>query len=168
MRSKVKYEEDGPPGEAAMERIPVLRPRLPSADSLIPYLRAIDAARIYSNHGPLTSQLERRLCDELQLSAGAVVCAGSGTTAIVGAVLATTGRAASARPLAVIPAFTFVATALAVAQCGYAPYLADVDAETWSLDPEALARHPLRDRFGIVIPVAPFGRPVPQQPWKRF
>src|SRR5262249_18312269 len=31
-----------------------------------------------------------------------------------------------------------------------------------------LADHPLIDRVGVVVPVAPFGRPVAQAPWKAF
>jgi dTDP-4-amino-4,6-dideoxygalactose transaminase len=70
--------------------------------------------------------------------------------------------------LALLPAFTFVATASAVEQCGYRPYLADIDAHSWMLDPERLLDHPLLDNIGVVIPVAPFGRPVPQEAWRAF
>ncbi len=67
-----------------------------------------------------------------------------------------------------MPAFTFVATAVAAEHCGYQPYLADIDAETWMLDPDRLAGHPALAEVGVVIPVAPFGRPVPQRPWREF
>ena len=70
--------------------------------------------------------------------------------------------------MALVPAFTFSATAVAVELCGYEPYLVDVDRESWMLDPEALAAHPVLDRLGVVVPVAPFGRPVPQAPWLEF
>src|SRR5262249_20683819 len=154
-----------PPSEEAEKQIfvPVLRPGLPSAERLLPYLRRIDLARIYSNHGPLNSELELRLAGMLQLPAGGLVCASSGTTAVTGGILATAGRATPQRPLALLPAFTFVATAAAVEQCGYLAYLADVDAETWMIDPQPLAHHPHLDRIGLVVPVAPFGRPVPQR-----
>ncbi len=36
------------------------------------------------------------------------------------------------------------------------------------LDPDRLTRHPILAQVGVVIPVAPFGRPVPQQPWLEF
>ena len=36
------------------------------------------------------------------------------------------------------------------------------------LDAERLLSHPELPRTGVVIPVAPFGRPVPQGPWIRF
>lgn len=149
-------------------RLPVLRPRLPSAERLLPYLRTIDDTRIYSNHGPLLLALERRLARQLQIEEGSVTCTSSGTTAIVGSILATAGRATAKAPLALIPAFTFVATAAAVQQCGYEPYLADVAADTWMLDPASLAEHPMLHKVGIVVAVAPFGRPVPQAAWRDF
>ena len=150
------------------DNIPVLRPRLPSADRLLPYLRQIDATRYYSNGGRLVQQLEARLAAQLRRPEGSVVAAASGTQALIGAILAGAGRAAPERPLAVMPAYTFVATAVAAEHCGYQPYLADIDAETWLLDAERLLRHAERDRIGLVMPVAPFGRPVPQAPWNKF
>jgi dTDP-4-amino-4,6-dideoxygalactose transaminase len=148
--------------------VPVLRPLLPSADRLLPYLRRIDETRLYSNHGPLSRELEERLARALGLPADGLVCASSGTTALIGAVLATAGPATPDRPLAIIPAFTFAATAAAVEQCGYHPYLADVDAESWRLATGRLIDHPELQRVGLVVPVAPFGRPVPQGPWLRW
>jgi dTDP-4-amino-4,6-dideoxygalactose transaminase/SAM-dependent methyltransferase len=148
--------------------IPVFRPQLPKSSDLLIYLGRIDATRIYSNHGPLLLELERSLCDGLGMPSGGVRCANSGTSALVGAILATAGRATAARPLAVVPAFTFVATVAAVEQCGYQPYLADVDANSWLLDPEMLIRDPVRERIGLAMPVATFGRPVPQAPWLAF
>ena len=47
----------------AHDGIPVLRPLLPRAERLLPYLRRIDETRIYSNHGPLSGELERRLAE---------------------------------------------------------------------------------------------------------
>src|SRR5579862_9688398 len=93
--------------------VPVLRPLLPSADDLLPYLRRIDETRIYTNWGPLTVELESRLCDRFGVPEPGVVSAASGTHALVGAILATAGRATPERPVALIPALTFVATAVA-------------------------------------------------------
>jgi dTDP-4-amino-4,6-dideoxygalactose transaminase len=148
--------------------IPVQRPLLPDADRLLPYLRRIDATRMYSNWGPLGDELERRLEIHFGLPTHGVVAAASGTVALVGAVLGCAGRARPDRPLALIPAYTFAATALAVEQCGYRPYLVDVDRGTWLLDPVQLRNQSGLDRAGLVVPVAPFGRPVPQDPWIAF
>jgi len=151
-----------------LEAVPVLRPQLPTAERLLPYLRRIDESRVYSNWGPLVTELEHRLCGHLELPSGTVTSAGSGTSALAGAILATAGRATEERPVALLPAFTFVATAVALEQCGYRLHLVDVDVDTWMLDPERLAGHPLLDRVGVVVPVAPFGRPVAQEGWREF
>jgi dTDP-4-amino-4,6-dideoxygalactose transaminase len=146
----------------------VFRPTLPDAGRLLPYLRRIDDSRIYTNWGPLAVELERRLAAHFGVNDGSVVSASSGTSALVGAILASAGRAKPARPLAIVPALTFVATAIAVEQCGYQPYVADVDADTWHLDIARIEHHRLRDQIGLVVVAAPFGRPVPQEMWSRF
>jgi dTDP-4-amino-4,6-dideoxygalactose transaminase len=61
-----------------------------------------------------------------------------------------------------------VATAAAAEMCGYRPLLVDVDETTWTLRPDSIEGHPLRDRIGLVLPVAPLGRPILQQPWVAF
>lgn len=152
----------------AGEPVRVLRPLLPTMEKLLPYLQRIDAARIYSNFGPLVLEFEARLARHLQQPEGSVVTANTGTTGLVGAILAAAGRAHSDRPLALMPALTFVATAVAAQKCGYKPCLADVDADTWLLDAEKMASHPRLDQIGVVIPVAAFGRPVEQAPWLAF
>lgn len=149
-------------------RIPVLRPRLPTAAELLPYLARIDDSRCYTNWGPLASELERRLADRFGVNGDGVVSASSGTTALIGAILAAAGRATPDRPLAIIPALTFVATAIAVEQCGYRVHLADVSTDDWLLDPRPLRDHPLRDQVGVVVPVSSYGRPVEHGPWQAF
>ena len=148
--------------------IPVLRPCLPSAERLLPYLRRIDATRVYTSWGPLALELEERLCRRFSLPPGGVVSAGSGTSALTAAILTAAGRAAGGRRLAIVPALTFVATGVAAESCGYTLRIADVDPATWQLDPERVAARADLDEVAIVIPVAPFGRPVPQTAWLEF
>lgn len=153
--------------DSGRRAIPVLHPQLPTTKHLLRYLPRIDRSRVYTDFGPLACEFEQRMSDALGLANGAFVSAGSGTAALAGAILATAGRA-DERTLAIIPAFTSAATASAVEQCGYEPYLADVDAETWMLDPQRLLSSDVLARVGLVVPVAPFGRPVPQAPWISF
>ena len=150
------------------ERVPAARPQLPTAERLLPYLRRIDETRVYSNWGPLCRELEARLECSLHLPPGGLACASSGTSALIAAILATSGRASTARPLAIVPAFTFAATAAAVEACGYAPYVVDISPHDWILDPTSLRVHPVLSRAGLVVPVAPYGRPVPQRAWQAF
>lgn len=155
-----------PPCKGSVVRI--MRPQLPTADRIMPYLRQIDAARVYANHGPLVQEFEARLARHFRQRVGSVTTASSGTMALVGAILATAGRARRARPLAIMPAFTFVATALAAEQCGYRPCFVDIDPETLQIDPLACERSGWLPRAGVVIPVAAFGRPVALAPWRAF
>lgn len=56
----------------------------------------------------------------------------------------------------IVPSFTWVATANAVLYCGAVPVLADVDPETFNIDPKSVAEH-VTDRTRAVIPVHLFG-----------
>jgi dTDP-4-amino-4,6-dideoxygalactose transaminase len=143
----------------------VCRPLLPRAQALLPWLERIDASRHYTNRGPLVTELEARLTAHLGLPSHALRTASSGTAAIEVAILAHAGVARADRPLALIPAFTFAATALAAERCGYRPWLVDVDPENWAADPAALAAHPRLDQAGLIVAVAPYGRAPDMQAW---
>src|SRR5439155_8332159 len=58
------------------------------------------------------------------------------------------------------PAFTFYATAEAIARRGATPVFADVDAVTMNLDPEDVAAR-ITERTKAVLAVHLFGRPAP-------
>lgn len=146
--------------------IPVYRALLPRAAQLLPYLERIDANRWYTNRGELVMLLEARLSERFPRAN--VMSAANGTVAIEAAILATAGRATQERPLAIMPSYTFVATAMAVEGCGYRPYLVDVDPQTWSLTSAMLAGHPALARTGVVVPVAPYGRAIAQEEWVAF
>ena len=60
----------------------------------------------------------------------------------------------------ICPAFTFFATAEAIARVGATPVFADIDAETLNLEPEDVARR-VTPRTKAVIAVHLFGRPMP-------
>lgn len=137
--------------------VPVCRPALPLAAELLPYLQEIDARRHYTNRGTLVQRLEGRLGALFGRGPDVVRSASSGTAALELAILVHAGEAQADRPLALVPAFTFAATALAAERCGYRPHLVDVDPETWAVDPRSLARHPLIERAGVVLSVAPYG-----------
>ncbi|HEX2303659.1 MAG TPA: DegT/DnrJ/EryC1/StrS family aminotransferase [Gaiella sp.] len=60
----------------------------------------------------------------------------------------------------ICPAFTFYATAEAIARVGATPVFADIDPATLNLDPAAVA--PLiTERTAAIVPVHLFGRPAP-------
>ncbi len=60
----------------------------------------------------------------------------------------------------VCPAFTFYATAEAIARVGATPVFADIDPATLNLDPENVAAR-VTERTKAIVPVHLFGRPAP-------
>ncbi len=60
----------------------------------------------------------------------------------------------------ILPSFTFTSTATCVVRQGARPVFADIDAQTWNLDPEDVARC-LTPRTRVVIPVHYAGHPAP-------
>lgn len=63
----------------------------------------------------------------------------------------------------IVPALTFVATANAVTYTGARPVLADVDPETWTIDPADVERR-LSPRTRAIIPVHLYGHPADMDP----
>jgi dTDP-4-amino-4,6-dideoxygalactose transaminase len=60
----------------------------------------------------------------------------------------------------ICPAFTFYATAEAIARRGATPVFAEIDPVTLNLDPEDVARR-VTSRTRAIVPVHLFGRPLP-------
>lgn len=144
-----------------------MRPKLPAAHSVLPYLSAIDSTRIYSNFGPLAIQLENRLAAHFGVADNAVTTVANAT---LGLTLALAAQGAAPGTLCVMPAWTFVASPQAAILAGLVPYFVDVDRGTWALEPDAIdaviGRAPRE--VGAVMPVAPFGGPIDSDAWDRF
>lgn len=144
----------------------VQRPLLPDAASILPYLRQMDEARWYSNRGSLVWRLEERLSELFGCREHGLISFASGTVALEAAILAHAGQARPDRPLALMPSYTFVATAQAAIRCGYRPYFVDVDPHSWMLDPVAIAAHRELPRTGLILPVAACGRMPDIRRWE--
>ncbi len=128
-----------------------MEPLIPSVDAVTAYLRRMDSARLYSNRGPLVTQFERRLGEELFcVDPSCVVLCASGTVGIAGACIVLGIRDAD------VPAFTFPATPLAVLQGGGRVHMHDIDPQTWLMVSPAAG---VGTRDGSV-PVLPFGMPL--------
>jgi dTDP-3-amino-3,4,6-trideoxy-alpha-D-glucose transaminase len=59
----------------------------------------------------------------------------------------------------IVPSQTFIATWLAVSACGATPVAADIDLQSFNLDPKAVA-HCITDRTRAIIAVHLFGQPA--------
>ena len=106
------------------DALPVMRPKLPSARSILPYLSSIDSSGVYSNFGPLSMQLENRLAAHFGVVDNSVTTVANATLGLTLALLSQNVRAGT---LCVIPAWTFVASAQAAILAGLVPYFVDVD-----------------------------------------
>ena len=150
-----------------MSLIPILRPILPSADRLAPYLKSIDATRLYSNYGPLTLSLQDRLAAHYGLNQGTVATVANAT---LGLSIALAVQKPPPGSLCAMPAWTFVASAHAAVTAGLVPYFVDIDPETWALDPNKLLDEIKRAPapVGAVMPVMPFGLPLDLAAWDAF
>jgi dTDP-4-amino-4,6-dideoxygalactose transaminase len=165
--------QPAPIRHAGLDILAVLKPQLPSAAQILPYLETIDAGRWYSNAGPLVNALEDRLSRQLGVgnqrggNERDVVTAANATAGITVALLA---RGAAAGSLCLMPSWTFAATPHAARAAGLTPWFHDVDRRTWALNPneviETLKR--ISRPVGAVVVVSPFGAPIPMDAWQEF
>ncbi|MCB1782672.1 MAG: aminotransferase class I/II-fold pyridoxal phosphate-dependent enzyme [Alphaproteobacteria bacterium] len=145
-----------------------LRPLLPTADELYPYLKKIDENRYYANFGPLVEEVHDRCAQWLNLEERKHVMTASSGMAILELLIQ-----AYDIPLgttAIMPSWTYIATPHAALNKGLVPYFVDVDPVSWALTPE-IAEKAMRDAPGdvsLIMPVAPFGLPLPVQEWEDF
>ena len=104
--------------------------------------------RIYNtgwltNNGPLVTALEQRLKDYLGVRN--IILTNNGTIALQIAY-----RALGITGSAITTPFSFVATTSSLQWEGIRPIFADIDTNTWNLDPEQIERHIQRDTSAIV------------------
>ena len=125
---------------------------------LLPRLRAAIDEVIDSAHfvlGPNVRAFEQEAA--AYLGVPATIGVANGTDALV---LALEAMGVGRGDEVICPAFTFYATAEAIARVGATPVFADVDADTFNLDPEDAAAR-ISERTKAIIPVHLFGRPAP-------
>ncbi len=118
----------------------------------------IERSGVFSNYGPMNARLEEGLVAEIFGAEGACVTVGNATLGLMLAVKQAVGWRPRGR-YALMPSFTFAATAHAALWCGLTPLLCDIDGDTWL--PDAKAEEALLDRYGdeiaLILPNATFG-----------
>ena len=135
--------------------IPIAVPNLGGNEAA--YLRECIDTAFVSTVGPFVGRFEEMVA----AAAGTrgAVATSSGTT---GLHLALTTLGVGRDDLVILPSFTFIASANATAHCGATPWLIDVEARSWTLDPtllaQALASETARDGARLVH--RPSGRRV--------
>jgi perosamine synthetase len=132
-------------------RIPLSKPDLRGNEAAY-VLQAIRSTWI-SSTGEYVDRLERDFAELVGSRHALTVC--NGTAALH---LALLGLGIGPGDEVIIPSLTFVATANAVTYVGAHPVFADVDPETWCIDPTAVERA-ITARTRAVIPVHLYGHP---------
>jgi dTDP-4-amino-4,6-dideoxygalactose transaminase len=153
------------------DKIPVFIPDLPSADSLICYLRMIDDNRIYSNNGPLNQLLVSRYSIIFSTPSEKMVLSSNGTAALTQ--ILSSHNVANKSDHVICPSFTFPATASSIVAAGGSPLFVDVDMESLGVTPEILKKalkfassQEIIVKAAIVV--APFGGSVDFGEWIDF
>ncbi len=138
------------------------------------YLQQCIETTFVSSVGPFVRRFEEEVASACD-SAGAVATS-SGTTALH---LALVAAGVGPGDLVVLPSYTFIASANAISHCGATPWLFDVDAASWTLDPALLAERlaaetgrrgddlvhlPSGRRVAAVMPVYTLGTPCDMDP----
>ena len=143
--------------------IPFQRPSLPSTPEIDRYLDLSREERWFSNGGPCWRLLRDRLSDRVGAFCVPVASGTLGLMAAIASVLEDRGPGAD-RTEALMPSFTFLATAQAAIWSGLAPRLSDIAPDHWHLDAGRLERA-LRDGegIGVVLAVSAFGTPPPAE-----
>lgn len=129
----------------------VTRPFLPELDELLPSLREIWDNRVLTNGGPFHQRFEKALAEYLGVEHLSLF--NNGTIALITALqaLEITGEV-------VTSPFSFVATGHALLWRGLTPVFADIDPNTFNLDPAAVERA-LTGQTRAILPVHCYGRP---------
>lgn len=113
--------------------IPLAEPDLSGNEAR--YLQDCVTSGFVSSVGPFVEKFE------------GLVAAAAGTSEVFATASGTVGLhlaliAAGVKPgdLVIIPSFTFIASANAVAHCGASPWIFDVDPQTWTIDADLVVR----------------------------
>jgi dTDP-4-amino-4,6-dideoxygalactose transaminase len=140
-------------------KIPFLAPRPARLSTLMDELEEIEATGVFTNYGPVNTRFEQALVKEL-FGRGGCLTVNNATVGLMLAMRHAVGNApASGQRFALMPSFTFAATAHAAIWAGLTPLLCDIDAQTWLA--RADAEEDLLKRYGgqvsVVVPYATFG-----------
>ncbi|MGC9374922.1 MAG: DegT/DnrJ/EryC1/StrS family aminotransferase [Bacteroidales bacterium] len=133
------------------QKIYVTRPSLPPLEEYVEYLEKIWGSRVLTNNGPFHQQFEEELADYLGVKYVSLFT--NGTLALVTALqaLRITGEV-------ITTPFSFVATTHALWWNRIKPVFADIEPETFTLDPEKVEAA-ITPATTAILPVHVYGYP---------
>ncbi|MBK1872195.1 DegT/DnrJ/EryC1/StrS family aminotransferase [Marinobacter sp. 1-3A] len=136
--------------------IPVTKPYFPSREKLNQYIDGIYERQWLTNNGQLVQQLTERL--EAYLGVENLLLVSNGTLALQIAyrALGVSDATPGAQPEAITTPFSFIATASSLKWEGVQPVFADIDPNTWCLNP-ANIKAAITPNTRAIVPVHVFG-----------
>lgn len=153
-------DEDGRPVEmiswAEIWRLPVMEPSLGGNE--LKYVSDCIASNWISSQGEYVNRFEQIFRDYVSVDFS--LSTTNGTTALH---LALMGLGVGPGDEVIVPDLTFGASANAVIHCGAKPVFADVDRNTWTIEPSAIAAK-ITQRTKAIMPVHLYGHPCDMGP----
>ncbi len=149
------------------QKIPVMKPLLPTVDKIVPYMQEVDKNRWYANFGPLVMKFEERMAELFGIEPAEIISTSSGTASIVACMRAMNLPQGG---LCICPSWTFAATPAAAMTVGLVPHFVDVDEKSWVIEPEAVKEQLkyIPGKVACVMPVSAFGYPIDTEKWQKF
>lgn len=129
----------------------VTQPYLPSLEEFVPYLEKIWASKILTNGGPMHQQLEKALCEYLDVEHISLFA--NGTLALVTAL-----QALLISGEVITTPYSFVATAHSLLWNGIKPIFVDIDPYTLNLN-SAKIESAITSETSAILPVHCYGHP---------
>lgn len=136
--------------------IPVTKPYLPNREKLKSYIDGIYERNWLTNNGPLVQELTQRLEDYLGVENLLLVSNGTSALQIAYRALGVSDATPGAQPEAITTPFTFIATASSLKWDGVQPVFADIDPNTWCLNPVNIEAA-ITPNTRAIVPVHVFG-----------
>lgn len=145
-----------------MREFPLIAPQPPRLSEHLDALRRVEQSGIFSNNGPEVSAFETAVTEKLFGGHGASLAVANATLGLMIAIRDAAGTRHAPGALALMPSFTFAATAQAAIWSGLTPLICDIDPHNWSACADA--EDALLDRYGgriaVVVPYATFGNAI--------
>lgn len=145
---------------AFAEPLHVGRPNVGDIDVVLAGVRDILERRWLTNDGPKVRELERRMCEVLGVRNAVATCNGTVALEVLFKAMGLSGEV-------IVPAFTFVASAHALAWLGLRPVFCDIDPLTHNIDPAAAERL-IGPETSAILGVHVWGRACPVDELRRI
>lgn len=154
----------------ANRAVSLFRPKPARLMDLTSQLEAIYSTEWFSNNGPTNAAFEQALVAELFAGVGGCVTMCNATIGLILALVQATAGRQKARRYALMPSFTFAATAHAAIWAGLTPLLCDIDPEMWvpcaDSEQRLLERH--GEQVAAIVPCATFGNLLDLERYRRL